>query len=128
MAHGVRVVHGEEALLAPVRRRGDASATQSLRKVLGRDWVAAWLFLVPCLLVLIGPKEGREYTLDRARTTLGSSDSCDVYLPGDPGIERVHAYIRRDKQGLMIKPASPTARGSSLGSEPAAPPGYCASA
>src|SRR5436305_1872033 len=62
------------------------------------------------LLVLIGPKEGREYTLDRARTSVGSSDSCDVYLPGDAGIERVHAYIRPDKHGLMVEPATPTAR------------------
>ena len=52
MAHGVRVVHGEGALLAPVRRASDAGG--SLRRVLGRDWQAAWLFLVPCVLVLVG--------------------------------------------------------------------------
>jgi Inner membrane component of T3SS, cytoplasmic domain len=72
--------------------------------------VVSEIFVQARLLVLIGPKEGREYTLDRACTSVGSSDSCDVYLPGDPGIERVHAYIRRDRQGLMVKPASPTAR------------------
>src|SRR5258708_22262887 len=54
MGRGVRVVHGEEALVAPVRRPGEASAAGSLRRVLGRDWLAAWLFLVPCLLVLVG--------------------------------------------------------------------------
>src|SRR5437879_11868460 len=54
MAHGVRAVHGDDALVAPARRAREASARGSLRKVLGRDWVAAWLFLVPCLLVLIG--------------------------------------------------------------------------
>src|SRR5947209_2613698 len=71
--------------------------------------VVSEIFVQARLLVLIGPKEGREYTLDRARTSLGSSDSCDVYLPGDAGIERVHAYIRRDQHGLMVQPASPTA-------------------
>jgi multiple sugar transport system permease protein len=54
MAHGVRAVHGDDALLAPVRRLGAGSAGASLRHLLGRDWVAAWLFLVPCLLVLVG--------------------------------------------------------------------------
>jgi predicted component of type VI protein secretion system len=72
--------------------------------------VVSEIFVQARLLVLIGPKEGREYTLDRARTSVGSSDACDVYLPGDAGIERVHAYIQRDKNGLMIMPASPTAR------------------
>jgi len=71
--------------------------------------VVSEIFVQARLLVLIGPKEGREYTLDRARTSVGSSDSCDVYLPGDAGIERVHAYIRLDKHGLMVEPASPTA-------------------
>src|SRR5258708_32766279 len=54
MAHGVRAVHGDDALLAPVRRPREAAAAGSLRRVLGRDWLAAWLFLVPCLLVLVG--------------------------------------------------------------------------
>jgi ABC-type sugar transport system permease subunit len=34
-------------------RRSERTALQ-LRRVLGRDWATAWLFLVPCLLVLIG--------------------------------------------------------------------------
>ena len=72
--------------------------------------VVSEIFVQARLLVLIGPKEGREYTLNRARTSVGSSDACDVYLPGDAGIERVHAYIRRDKQGLTVTPASSTAR------------------
>jgi len=54
MAHGVRAVHGDNALLSPVRRPKEASAERSLRQVFGRDWLAAWLFLVPCLLVLVG--------------------------------------------------------------------------
>src|SRR5229473_7348965 len=54
MAHGVRAVQGDEALLAPARRVAAGSSGASLRRVLGRDWVAAWLFLVPCVLVLVG--------------------------------------------------------------------------
>src|SRR6266849_192820 len=54
MAHGLRAVQGDEALLAPVPRIGADSAGASLRRALGRDWVAAWLFLVPCMLVLVG--------------------------------------------------------------------------
>jgi predicted component of type VI protein secretion system len=53
---------------------------------------------------------------------VGSSDACDVYLPGDAGIERVHAYIQRDKHGLMIKPASPTA-GIAVDGHPILPQG-----
>ena len=33
--------------------RAESTALQ-LRRVLGRDWATAWLFLAPCLLVLIG--------------------------------------------------------------------------
>src|SRR6266851_8777582 len=54
MAHGIRAVQGDSALSAPVPRLGAGSSGASLRRVLGRDWVAAWLFLVPCMLVLVG--------------------------------------------------------------------------
>jgi len=54
MAHGVRVVHGDEALLTPVPRAAAKSPEALLRGALGRDWLAAWLFLVPCMLVLLG--------------------------------------------------------------------------
>jgi predicted component of type VI protein secretion system len=84
--------------------------------------VVSEIFVQARLLVLIGPKEGREYTLDRTCTSVGSSDSCDVYLPGDAGIERVHAYIRRDKHGLMVQPASPTA-GIAVDGRPIPPEG-----
>ncbi len=54
MAHGLRAVQSDEALLAPAPRVGAGSTGASLRSVLGRDWLAAWLFLVPCMLVLVG--------------------------------------------------------------------------
>jgi multiple sugar transport system permease protein len=54
MAQGVRAVHREQRLLSPAPRVGAASPRASLRGLLGRDWVAAWLFLLPCVLVLVG--------------------------------------------------------------------------
>jgi ABC-type sugar transport system permease subunit len=54
MAHGVRAVHPDDALLSPAPRVGAAAPDAALRRVLGRDWLAAWLFLVPCMLVLVG--------------------------------------------------------------------------
>src|SRR5215471_4426794 len=40
-------------LVGPEARRV-STATVALRHVLGRDWATAWLFLAPCLLVLVG--------------------------------------------------------------------------
>src|SRR3979411_1854235 len=54
MAQGVRAVRSDERLLSPAPRVGARSPSASLRSVLGRDWVAAWLFLLPCVLVLVG--------------------------------------------------------------------------
>ncbi len=54
MAHGIRAVQTDDALLAPVPRLTPNTSSAALRRVLGRDWVAAWLFLVPCMLVLVG--------------------------------------------------------------------------
>src|SRR5579884_65705 len=34
------------------QRRSDLGAT--LRRTLGRDWTAAWLFSLPCVLVMVG--------------------------------------------------------------------------
>src|SRR5437588_11162651 len=49
MAIGTR----EEELvsLKPARQ---APSRVGLRRLLGRDWATAWLFLTPCLLVLVG--------------------------------------------------------------------------
>jgi hypothetical protein len=59
------------------------------------------------LKVLSGPREGREYDLDRPVTKIGRSDACDVYLPSDRGIESVHAVVRRAGGSLLVTPASP---------------------
>ena len=50
------------------------------------------------LLVRSGKREGLEVAIVDA-VTLGSYDGCDVYLPGDPAIEKKHARIyRKDGQ------------------------------
>src|ERR1051326_52552 len=37
-----------------VRREAQRGAPLALRAVLGRDWATAWLFLTPCLAVVVG--------------------------------------------------------------------------
>src|SRR5437588_10439980 len=49
MAIGTR--EGELVSLKPARQ---APSRVGLRRLLGRDWATAWLFLAPCLLVLVG--------------------------------------------------------------------------
>src|ERR687883_566253 len=39
---------------APAAARPRADASMTLRRVLGRDWLAAWLFAPPCLVVMVG--------------------------------------------------------------------------
>jgi multiple sugar transport system permease protein len=45
---------GAKGQYVGVSPRPRAAGGFSLRRVLGRDWATAWLFLAPCLLVLIG--------------------------------------------------------------------------
>src|SRR5436190_10945435 len=52
MAHGIRAVQTDDALRVP--RLAPITSSAALRRVLGRDWLAAWLFLLPCVLVLLG--------------------------------------------------------------------------
>ena len=61
------------------------------------------------LKVMTGPREGREYDLDRPETRIGRSDACDVYLPADRRIESVHAVVRRTGGNLLLAPTSPHA-------------------
>ena len=61
------------------------------------------------LRVMSGAREGREYDLERTETTLGSSDACDVYLPGDPQVQLKHASIRFASNGLTLQRCVPAA-------------------
>jgi hypothetical protein len=61
------------------------------------------------LRVISGAREGREYDLEREETTVGSSDSCDVYLPGDPQLQLKHASIRFARNRLTLQRCVPAA-------------------
>lgn len=54
------------------------------------------------LRVLNGSRAGLEYLVIDA-TTLGSYDGCDLYLPGDKGIEKRQAKIDKGPQGFRLK-------------------------
>lgn len=52
--------------------------------------------------VVNGRREGREYALDKTETSIGASDGCDIYLPGDPAMRPVHALIRSAGKSVEI--------------------------
>ncbi len=49
--------------------------------------------------------------------TLGSSDSCDMYLPGDPGIAKKHAVVSKDKGKFYVRDLG-SGRGTSVNNRP----------
>jgi len=53
VAQGFRAVRSGDRLVQP-RLRPPSSVRVPLRHALGRDWVAGWLFIAPCLVVLVG--------------------------------------------------------------------------
>lgn len=55
--------------------------------------------------VMNGRREGREYALDKADTTMGAGDSCDIYLPGDPSVRSLHAHFRSASDSVEVTPA-----------------------
>ena len=65
----------------------------ALTLVIGRD---AWL------RILGGRLEGREVLISKRRMTIGASDGCDVYLPGDPAIAAQHAVLDRTHTGYLL--------------------------
>jgi multiple sugar transport system permease protein len=53
MTQGSQMFQGGAPVAAP-RPSAAHTSSASLRRTLGRDWVTAWLFLAPCLLVIAG--------------------------------------------------------------------------
>jgi MFS family permease len=49
-----------------------------------------------------GFRPGRELLLSKPEVTLGRAETCDVGLFGDPGVERVHARIRREGDHFVL--------------------------
>jgi hypothetical protein len=57
------------------------------------------------LRVMNGRREGLERLVLDA-VTLGSYDGCDVYLPGDPGIDAKHAVVYKGSGGFSVRNVS----------------------
>jgi multiple sugar transport system permease protein len=53
MMQGPQTVRTSGSVATPIRP-ASPSASVSARRTLGRDWATAWLFLAPCLLVIVG--------------------------------------------------------------------------
>lgn len=47
-------------------------------------------------------REGKEYPLTKARTTIGRAEENDVGLFGDPAVSNIHAFIDRQKHAFFI--------------------------
>jgi hypothetical protein len=55
--------------------------------------------------VVAGFRPGRELILTRERMTIGRAENCDIGLFGDPGVDRMHAYIDRQGQDFILNDA-----------------------
>ncbi len=58
-----------------------------------------------------GFRAGRELLLTKPETSIGRSEICDLGLFGDPGVERLHAIIRREGERFVLADAG-TASGT----------------
>ena len=54
------------------------------------------------LVVLDGRRKGLEESVVDA-VTLGSYDGCNIYLPGDAGIDGKHATVYKGKDGFFVR-------------------------
>lgn len=54
--------------------------------------------------------------------TLGSSDACEVYLPGDAGIAKKHAVVYKGDKGFFVRDLGTERGGTQVGNR-AVPPG-----
>jgi MFS family permease len=52
-----------------------------------------------------GFRPGRELLLSKPDTSVGRAEDCDVALFGDPGVDRVHAHIRREGDRYVLSDA-----------------------
>ena len=71
------------ALAFPLMGAGIGLSVALVEEVGKRSWVT----------VLNGPKEGRQYILSKAITTIGKDELADIPLFGDPGVAKRHAEL-----------------------------------
>lgn len=77
-------------------------------------FIGLFMGLVPILLktawlkvVSSGRDEGKERIVEKAVTTIGRNDACDLGLYGDPSILPVHAEIRQEQGQFVLHPQGP---------------------
>jgi hypothetical protein len=71
--------------------------------------------------VMVGRNEGREYLVEKAQTTIGRSELCDVPLFGDPSVERTHAVIAARPDGRFVLRDNNTQGGTIVNDERVSP-------
>lgn len=64
------------------------------------------------LQVTSGPLAGKQFILYKPLTTIGRSQSCDVYLFKDPSIQDIHATLERRGPGMWLAPRGPVYLGN----------------
>lgn len=68
------------------------------------------------LVVLNGRRQGLERSVVDA-VTLGSYDGCDIYLPGDMGIDAMHAQVYKGSSAFFVRNISRKALPLQIGGE-----------
>lgn len=51
---------------------------------------------------LYGRNEFKEYIVDAPQTTIGSSETCHIFIGGDPGVAPVHCVIQRHQGNYFL--------------------------
>jgi VWFA-related protein len=69
------------------------------------------------LTIMITPLEGKDVVIPQESADIGTLESCEVRVPGDPALLPVHATLKEQADGYLLQavdPASPIMCGSSL--------------
>ena len=59
------------------------------------------------LYVAAGPLAGKQFILYKPLSTIGSSQSCDLYLFKDPAVQAQHAFLELRGARVVLRPAGP---------------------
>lgn len=59
------------------------------------------------LTVMITPLEGKDYAVGSAGVDIGSTESCEIRLAGDPAMLPIHALLRESHDGYILEAVDP---------------------